>query len=259
MALFTDPDVITLDDLLQFESSLVQVSTSHGIDVETKITLALNAINDRLMLWLLNSGASDPQFLQRRNLGLTTVVVTPALYRWICFDSLSRFFAEAYNVQLNTRFQGKWTEYQQQAQEASDIVFMSGIGIVYNPLPKPAMANLIIGTGSIPGQPVFIQTTWVDKGGNESAPSSVNGQLLPDLSSVTITPTAGSLQSPPAAVAWNVYASSTNANLALQNATPIPLNSAWTLPSAGIVSGASPSAGQQPNFYIALTRRIQRG
>ncbi len=40
MALFTDSDVVTLDDLLQFESTLVQVSTTHGIDVKTKIKLA---------------------------------------------------------------------------------------------------------------------------------------------------------------------------------------------------------------------------
>ena len=30
MALFTDAAVVTLDDLLQFETSLVQVASSHG-------------------------------------------------------------------------------------------------------------------------------------------------------------------------------------------------------------------------------------
>lgn len=259
MALFTDPDVVTLDDLLQFESSLVQISTTHSIDVETKITLAINGISDRLMLWLLNSGASDPQFLQRRSLGLTSVVVTPALYRWICFDSLSRFFAEAYNVQLNTRFQGKWTEYQQEAQDAADMVFMSGIGIVYKPLPEPPMPTLILGAGTTAAQSVFVQTTWVDSSGNESATSPVNGQLLSDFSSVTVTPLTPSTQPPTTAAGWNIYASSTNDNFGLQNAAPIPLTSAWQLPSAGMVSGAPPSGGQQPNFYIALTRRILRG
>lgn len=259
MALFTDPDVVTLDDLLQFESSLIQISTTHGIDVETKINLAINAISDKLMLWLLNSGASDPQFLQRRNLGLSTVVITPTLNRWICFDSLSRFFAEAYNVQLNTRFQGKWTEYQQQSQAASDMVFMSGLGIVYNPLPKPAMPVLTVGAGSILAESFFVQTTWVDKYGNESAPGPVNGQLLPNLSSVTVMAVAESVRPPVAAVGWNVYANTTNANLVLQNAIPLELGSNWQLLSHGIISGIAPSGGQQPNFYIALTRRVLRG
>jgi len=259
MALFTDPNVVTLDDLLQFESSLVQVSTTHGIDVATKINLAVNAISDKLMLWLLNSGASDPQFLQRRNLGLSTVVVTPALYRWLCFDSLSRFFAEAYNVQLNTRFQQKWTEYQQESQAAADMAFMSGLGIVYNPLPKPAIPVLVVGTGSSAAESLFVQTTWVDNNGNQSAPSDVNAQLLAALSGVTVTPTSQTGQPPAAAVGWNVYARTTDANLTLQNAAALPLNSSWQLPAHGLVSGALPCAGQQPNFYVALTRRILRG
>lgn len=258
MALFTDSDVVTLDDLLQYESSLVQVSTTHGIDVDTKISLAMNAINDKLMMWLLNNGAADPQLLQRRKLGLSTVVVTPPLYRWICFASLSRFFAEAYNVQLNTRFQEKWTEYRQQAQDAGDMVFMSGLGIVYNPLPRPEMPSIVIGTGTVLAQSFFFEMTWVNAQGCESAPSAVNGQLAPNFSSVTVMPAPQSV-APALAAGWNVYASTTDSNLLLQNATPIALGSSWQLPSAGIVSGAAPSGGQQPDFYIALGRRILRG
>jgi hypothetical protein len=200
MALFTDAGVVTLNDLLQFESSLTQVSTTHGIDVETKITLAMNAIGDKLMLWLLNAGASDPQWMQRRVLGLSTVVVTPTLFRWICFDSLSRFFAEAYNVQLNTRFQGKWTEYQQQAQDAACMVFMSGLGIVDKPLQVPAMPVIIVGPGNLLAESFFAQTTWVDSEGNESAPSPVNGQLLQNFSGVTVMAASESFQPPAAAV-----------------------------------------------------------
>jgi hypothetical protein len=259
MALFTDPDIVNLDDLLQFEGSLIQVSTTHAIDVDTKINLAMNAISDKLMLWLLNAGASDPQYLQRRNLGLSTVVVTPTLYRWMCFDSLSRFFAEAYNVQLNTRFQGKWTEYRQQSRDAADLVFMSGLGIVYDPLPKPAMPHVVIGAGSILAGSFFVQTTWVDKQGNESAASPVNGQLLTDLSSVTVTPTPEGAKPPAGAVGWNVYGNTANANLVLQNGTPLQLGSAWQLPNRGIVSGVAPLNGQQPNFYVGLSRRILRG
>lgn len=259
MALFTDAAVVTLDDLLQFENSLVQISTTHGIDVDTKITLALNAIGDKLMLWLLNAGASDPQFLYRRAVGLSTVVVTAPLYRWICFDSLSRFFEEAYNVQLNTRFQGKWTEYQQQARDAADMVFMSGIGIVYDPLPKPGMPVVQIGPGNTLSESLFVQTTWVDSKGNESAPSPINGQLLANFSGVSVMPSSQELQPPIAAAGWNLYASTTNANLQLQNATPLAINSTWRLPGTGLLAGGLPSGGQQPNFYLALTRRIQRG
>lgn len=259
MALFTDPNVITLDDLLQFEASLVQISTTHAIDVETKITLAVNAISDKLMLWLLNSGGSDPQFVQRRILGLSTVVVTPTLYRWLCFDSLSRFFAEAYNVQLNTRFQGKWTEYQKEAQQASDMVFMSGVGIVYNPLPRPAMPAVNITSGNTLAESLFVETTWVDRVGSESAPSPVSGELLGNFSSLAVAPVASCGIIPAAATGWNVYARTSNSSLSLQNSSALPLTSTWQLPALPLVPGRMPGDGQLPDFYIALTRRIQRG
>ncbi len=109
MALFTDAEIIVPQDLLPFESSLLQVASTHGINVDQKITLAKDTVGEKLLLFLQDAGVSDPQWLSRRVIGLSTVVVTPPLKRWLCFESLTRFFAEAYNVQLNTRFQGKWT------------------------------------------------------------------------------------------------------------------------------------------------------
>ena len=105
MALFTDSDVVTLDDLLQFESSLIQVSSTHAIDVETKIRLAVDEIGDKILLCLVQAGVSG-QWTGKAELGLGNVVVSSPLYRWICFNSLARVYAEAYNVQLNTAFRG---------------------------------------------------------------------------------------------------------------------------------------------------------
>lgn len=259
MALFTDADVITLDDLLQFENSLVQVSSTHNIDVTTKINLAISAVGDRLMLWLLQVRASDPQWPNRRLLGLSTVVVTPTLQRWLCFESLSRFFAEAYNVQLNTRFQGKWTEYKQAAGDAADTVFMSGIGIVYNPLPRPGMPFASVTSGTLLPQALFIQSAWVDKFGNESALSPVNGLILEEPSSVSVAMGQTPVVAPPTAIGWNVYASATASDLTRQNSTPLALDTTWQLPAAGVTTGAQPINGQEPNYYIILSRQIQRG
>ncbi|MBV9301372.1 MAG: hypothetical protein JOY62_18690 [Acidobacteriaceae bacterium] len=259
MALFTDAEIVTLDDLLQFETSLVQVASSHGINVDTKIKLATDAVSDKLLLWLLRAGASDPQYLKRRLLGLSTVVVTPVLQRWVCFESLSRFFAEAYNVQLNTRFQGKWTEYQNEAAEASDLVFMSGLGIVYNPLPRPAMPLVSIQNGTSPAFAMFIETTWVDSRGTESAVSPVNGLILNGASTIAVAMAEGALNAPSAAVGWNVYAGTTEDQLTRQNTAPLQIGSTWQLPGTGLVDGPEASGGQQPNYYIVLPRLSQRG
>jgi hypothetical protein len=259
MALFTDADIVSLDDLLQFETSLVQIASSHGINVDTKIKLATDAISDKLLLWLLRAGASDPQYLNRRVLGLSTVVVTPVLQRWVCFESLSRFFAEAYNVQLNTRFQGKWTEYKNEALDASDLVFMSGLGIVYSPLPKPALPLVSIQDGSAPPLAMFIETAWVDAHENESAVSPVNGLILDGTSSVAVGMAEGALNIPRAAVGWSVYAGSGENELTRQNTIPIPIGSTWQLPNTGLVDGPEAPDGQQPNYYIILPRLSQRG
>jgi hypothetical protein len=259
MALFTDADVVTLNDLLQFETSLVEIASTHGINVETKINLALSAMADRVMLWLLRIGASDPQWVTRRKVGLSTVVVTPPFQKWICFDALSRFFAEAYNVQLNTRFQGKWTEYQREAAAAADMVFAIGLGIVYSPLPKPALPLVSIESGSAPAQALFVQTSWVDIRGDESALSPVNGVLLPGESSITVGMAEGAVNVPEAASGWNVYVSTTETGLTRQNQVPLQIGTTWSLPSFGIIQGALPINGQEPDYLIELSRQMLRG
>ncbi len=259
MALFTDAGVVTLQDLLEFEGALVQVASSHDINVDTKVKLAMAAISDTLMLWLLRAGASDPQYLNRRLLGLSTVVVTPAMQRWICFESLSRFYGEAYNVQLNTRFQGKWTEYEQQAKDAEELVFMSGIGIVYNALPRPATPLVSIQNGNTPALALFVQTAWADSHGNEGETSPVNGLILNGASTIAVGMAEGAVNVPKAASGWNVYAGTGEADVTRQNNVLLPIGSTWQLPSTGLVDGPESSGGQQPNFYIVLPRTVQRG
>lgn len=259
MALFTDAAIVTLDDLLQFEASLVQIASSHNINVDTKTTLSIDAIGDKLLLWLLNVGASDPQFLNRRLLGLSTVVVTSTLHRWLCFDSLSRFFAEAYNVQLNTRFQAKWTEYQNEADQASEMFFLSGVGIVYKPLPRPLLPLVSVQSGNSPAQAIFVQTAWVDSDGNEGALSPVNGLILNQDSTIVVSMAEGATSAPAVATGWNVYVSSSEDDLTRQNLAPLPIGATWQLPSTGISEGPGPIDGQTPQFYVQLSRQIRRG
>ena len=259
MALFTDNGIITLDDLLTFEGSLGQVASVHGIDVDNKISLATSAVGDRLMLWLLNAGASDPQWLNRRMLGLSTIVVTPPLHRWLCVEALARFFAEAYNVQLNTRYQGKWAEYEREAKEASHLFFLAGVGIVSNPLPKPAMPLVSVQTGNVSAQTIFVQTAWVDANGDEGALSPVNGLVLPDNSSIAAAMSEGALGAPAAAAGWNVYAGTDVQAMTRQNVAPLVIGSTWDMPGSGLMLGAKPLNGQAPSYYIVLPNEIRRG
>jgi hypothetical protein len=258
MALFTDSDIVTLQDLLPFEASLVQIASSHGINVETKINLSIAAAGDKLLFWLLRAGMSDPQWVSRRLLGLSTVVVTPTLHRWLCFDALSRFYSEAYYVQLNTRFEGKWTEYQAAADEAFAMVANAGIGIVYNPLPQPLLPLASVQSGSLPAQALFIQTAWVDRNSNEGALSPINGLILAGANNVVVQMAEG-VNAPKNAIGWNIYASATGNDLTRQNGAPLTIGSTWQLPTSGVISGPEAIGGQQPDYYVIDPKRIQRG
>lgn len=259
MALFTDANIVTEADLLVYETSLASIAASQGIDVNAKIALATSVIGDKLMLWLLNVEASDPQWLNRRLLGLSTIVVTPILHRWLCFESLARFYAEAYNAQLNTRFQAKLTEYRTETERAANAYFLSGVGIVYNPLPRPLLPLVSVQTGNSPAEALYIQTAWVDAIGEEGALSPVNGLVLTESSTIVVGMAEGVLKAPPAAVGWNIYGASMQDNVTRQNLVPLPLGATWQLPATGLIDGPDSVDGQQPNFWIALSRQIRRG
>lgn len=259
MALFTDTAVITMTDLLSFEGSLAQVVSSHNINVDTKIGLAMGTISDKLMLWLLNAGALDPQWLNRRRLGLSTVVVTPALQRWICLESLSRIFAEAYNSQLNTRYQEKWTEYQQEAATAANLVWITGVGIVADPLPRPAMPLISVQSGNLPAQGIFVQTCWVDSAGIESSLSLENAVVLTASSGIAVAMAEGALGAPTSAVGWNVYGGGQSNAVTKQNLQALAIGSTWQLPASGLQIGLTASGGQAATWYVSLANRISRG
>jgi hypothetical protein len=259
MALFTDEAVVTLDDLLPFEASLAQVAATHGINVETKIDLSMTNIGNKLLVSLYSNAGSDPQWMTRRLIGLSTIVITPPLFSWICFDALTRFFAEAYNVQLNTRFQGKWTEYQKEASDAANLFFMTGVGGVFDPLPKPQLPLVSVQNGTASAQAIFLQTAWVGAAGDESALSPVNGQVLSGAASIAVAMAEGAVGAPNTAVGWNLYASATDTGLTLQNSSPLPIGAAWQLPLTGLVAGSSPQNGQKSQYHINLSRQIRRG
>ena len=83
-----------------------------------------------------------------------------------------------------------------EANQASDLVFMSGLGIVYNPLPKPAMPLVSVQDGTAPALAMFIETVWVDRHGDEGAASPVNGVILSGASSIAVAMAEGAVNVP---------------------------------------------------------------
>ena len=259
MALITDASIIGLDDLTLYETNVTTVTSTHGIDIDAKLALSTASVGDVLMLRLLKAGLSDPQHMYRRQLGVSTVVVTPPLERWLCLDVLANIFAEAYNIQLNDRFKGKWTQYLELASVAQDLVWQYGIGIVNQPLPKPMPPLASIQQGPLGNQELLVQVAWTDANGNEGALSPVLGLEMPDGSSIAVSTAEGSDGAPTAAVGWNVYLGQIGLDVTRQNNAPIPVGSTWFLPDSGMIQGPVPVDGQSPDYYVIDPRRIPRG
>jgi hypothetical protein len=275
MALFNDSGLIGIADLEAYETNLSKVASTHGINIDTKTAMALDQIGDRLLQRLVRAGTADSQYIdpwltgataiysmppqQRWLFTLSNVVVTAPLYRWICFEVLSQVFAEAYNTQLNDRFKGKWTEYTARSTDAERSVSQLGIGVVHNPLARPAEAQVTVAAGSISAGIVVVQAAWVNAQGNEGTLSPLVPVALSDLSSITVAMAGNVSQAPPAATGWNVYIGWDGADPSRQNLAPLATGATWSVPGTGFVSGPAPINGQEPEFYIIDPQKLRRG
>jgi hypothetical protein len=259
MSLLTDYEILGLDQLQLYEENITNLTTTQGIDIDSKIQLSVGSVGDKILLRLLKAGLSDPQHLNRRVLGLSTVVVTSPLERWLCMDVLANIFAEAYNTQLNDRFKGKWSQYLALADAAQQVSWQYGVGIVFNALPRPAVPLVGLLNGGLPSQELVVCVAWVDANGNEGALSDGNGLILPDSSTITVAPAEGSANAPVAAAGWNVYVAQAGLDVTRQNNAPIPVGAGWLLPDSGVMQGPLPQDGQTPDYYVIDPRRMPRG
>jgi len=60
MALLTDASILGLDELALYETNVTTVTSTHGIDIDAKISISIASIGDLLLLRLLKAGLSDP-------------------------------------------------------------------------------------------------------------------------------------------------------------------------------------------------------
>ena len=263
MALFTDGSISTIGDLLSYESAILDVAKTEQIDLTRKLKLAEEEISVDLQAFLsrLNdTGEFDPLP------GLTEVtpwwrlnqiVVTEPLHKWHTFRALSLTYRDAYNRQLNDRYQGKWTEYETLGGWASGALFETGVGMVSDPVPRAAQPQITTVAGTLAASTYFVSVTWIGRTGAEGAPSDLLSLTVPASNGLIVT--AGS---PPAgATGWNVYAGYSGADLSLQNGAPLKASQPWIEPATGLKKGRAAGDGQHPETFLQPSGRrlILRG
>jgi hypothetical protein len=255
MALFNDGPISTAADLQRYENAVLNVASAEGIDLAAKILLAQQDVEAQVLLFLVRrSSLRDHSTVSRRSRGVSDVVVTDSIRKWHVHRTLALVYRDAYNNQLNDRYHGKWTEYEQLAKTSAQTYFQIGVGLVADPVPKPAPPILSSMAGTAGGGMFYVAVTWVSLSGQEGAPSDFaqlgtsNGQQL--VASVSAAPQS--------VTSWNVYVGMSPATLNLQNQGPLGTSSSWTM-NSGLTPGLPLPAGQLPTWFIVDQRVIERG
>jgi hypothetical protein len=247
MSLFTDGVIVTIDDLRGYESSMLEVAHTEGIDLSTKLGLAQEEVAVELEALLGRTRAERP------NLG--KVVVTRPLRQWLVFHTLAVAYRDAYNSQLNDRYLGKWKEYAQLAQWAARMLRETGVGVVSAPIRKASEPVVSATPGNGIATRYYVQVAWCNAAGAEGAPSEVSVYDTPDGALLAVEAN----DAPAVACGWSIYAGTSPDTITLQSETVMELGEKWTASESGPVSGRKPGQGQEPEAYLRVDRTLQRG
>jgi|SRR5579872_3506471 len=255
MALFTDGPIHASGELQAYDTNVLTVASTEGIDLTSKIRLAQDEIATELLLTLRRNATNDPRRHIRTRIGLGDIVVTAPLKRWHAYKTLELVYRDAYNNQLNDRYQGKRTEYKQLSRNAAETLFEAGVGMVHHPVPKAGPPVVTSVTANVSGMQYYVRISWINTLGQEGAVSDLAQITTDNGSSVTI----GSPNTPTEIGYWNVYAGTDPHLPCRQNNTPLPAGATWTPLPAGLTAGPTPGEGQAPEWWFIERHILQRG
>jgi hypothetical protein len=255
--LLTDGNPNSSEDLRVYESAILSVANTETIDLDVKLGLATEEISQGVLDFLMDHAWSvDPASSPvRRALWVSDVVVSRQMKRWHAAHALEMVYRDAFNNQLNDRYQAKFQEYRQLSRDAREQTFRYGIGLVLHPIPEAAPPVFSAVAGTIPDATYYTRIAWVSATGAEGAPSEVttyesSGGLIPVVQAVN----------PPAmATGFNVYLGTSVDTVTLQNATPVAVGQNFTLPGPGVANGRPAGSGQEADFYVTGARMFRRG
>lgn len=217
MPLLTDDNIVDLQHLRAYESTVFETASTEGIDVTTKLALAHREIGLEISYFLARNGFDSPGDLDR-------VIVTAAVHQAECMRALELIYKDAYHSQLNDRYNGKWRNYESRSKEAIAFFQELGVGIVSAPLPRPRPAQAeVIGGSSAPGGTYFLAVAWQGLSGRRSGLSTALSIDLPPASVMKVAPGPP----PPAATGWHVYVGMHGESLYRQSVDALPLQDSW--------------------------------
>lgn len=254
MALFTDGSISGLEDLIAYDSQLLNVATVEGIDVTGKARLAQEEIGLELVTMLNRLRFVDRTFWVSSHPDLKDIVVTRSLRLWHIYRTLELIYSDAFSSQLNDRYAAKRDQFHDFALQACDKLMQIGIGITSHPVPQAQPPQVVAIPGSLADGTYYVTVAWLNSLG-ESGASAVPTPITLSASTFQVQP----FSPPPVAISWNVFAGQTPDGMILQNGAAIPVGETWVQPAALVRSGQGPAHGQEPNYLKPLPRVLPRG
>jgi hypothetical protein len=250
MALFTDNPAFGLEDLAAHESGILETAAAEGIDLEKKISLAVEEIGIELLATLrrvAGPGAAE--------VTPGSIVVTSPLRLWEIYHTLETAYRDAYHNQLNDRYKGKWQEYRELSRWAAGMLAQTGVGVASDPVPEAGAPVLTSQFGGLAAGRYFARMAWVNSSGEEGAAGALASIDL----NAGRTFLAAPAPPPPNAAGWNLYAGLSPLDLFRQTDAPLAAGTAWLAPDQLRLTGARPGTGQPPSYLKPLARVSPRG
>jgi hypothetical protein len=254
VALFVEGPASTIDDLTDQDGGLLDVAVSAGINVSTKLRLAMEEIQTDLQLWL-SSRWESCELVWEPVLRIEQIVVTPGLKRWETMHALALIFRDAYFSRLVDRYQAKWQEYAKLARDVRESVFASGLGVVHDPVLQAPPPILSTTPGPQAGGTFYVHVTWVNRAGQEGTPSAASSLVVTDGNLMTVATGAA----PRNVTGFNVYAGTSLNATFLQTNAALPVGGTFLFVPGQVTRLQLPGNGQLPDYRRCLARTILRG
>jgi hypothetical protein len=254
MALFVDGPACTIADLTDQDAGLLEVALSTGINVSTKLRLAVEEIRTELKLWL-----SWPRPARETVFGagprIEQVVVTPPLKLWETMHTLALVYRDAYFSQLVDRYQAKWQEYAKLAREGRESFMASGLCLVSDPVKQAEPPVLSTTPGPQAGGVFYASVAWVNAARQEGAASYASSITVSDGNLMTVEV----IGAPANVVGFNVYAGTSLDSMSRQNDVVLPVVAVYVYAPGQLTGGPLPGNGQPPEYTRPLARTLLRG
>lgn len=256
MALLTDGNPNDTESLRVYETGILDVANVEAIDLDAKLGLALEEVSEEVLDILLDHTRTvDPQSNIRRLVGVSDVVVTPQLKRWHALHTLEIVYRDAFNNQLNDRYQAKFKEYQDLSRSAREHTIRFGIGLALDPIAKAQQPTLSWIPGNLPATTYYVQVSWVTASGQQGGASDLTTFDTPAGSLLTVQV----VNATRVATAFNVYVGLSTVSITQQNGSPVPIGQSFTLTASSLAAGTPPGNGQAADTYISGGPMLRRG